>query len=169
MSILVYTGPNPSETASGRDDGRDPRIRPRVGGAYRMTLLYPPDERFPQKDVGQRGHGLRCGSWNWRLRAGDDATFEECPAEPKSRWCSRTCGRACGWRTTTAHASVWSSWPAVSNERMERSRGADPSDGRSSGCSHLPRRSYGLTSDPGPPPASGGSNSEFKPRSLRTA
>ena len=42
----------------------------RVGGGYRMSLFYPPDERAFRGKTSDRRTWSTCGSWNWRHRAG---------------------------------------------------------------------------------------------------
>src|ERR1700674_5956115 len=42
----------------------------RVGGGYRMSLFYPPDERAFRGKTSDRRTWSTCGSWNWRRHAG---------------------------------------------------------------------------------------------------
>jgi uncharacterized protein YndB with AHSA1/START domain len=140
----------------------------RVGGGYRMSLFYPADERSfrcktsdnedmvnvrflelapPRRIVEAVSFVTTDPAFFGEMTM--IATFEEVSG---------------GTEVTVVFKNLPPGLRAADNEA-----GSRLSLEQLARRSHGPRRTYGLTFDPVPPPASGGRNSPLKPRSLRTA
>lgn len=115
----------------------------RIGGGYRMSLFYPPDERSFRGKTSEREDMVNVRFVELapsrriveavNFATTDPAlfgemtivvTFEDVSGGTKVPSCARTCRQDCGRKTMRpARDCHWNSWLAASNDRTEGRRG----------------------------------------------